>query len=670
MNNISVNMEGLGDKISNIQNISNRVSGVGNKLASIRSGLDSDVKYRQNIDGKLRNLCREINNLEKSINRTSEFINQAITAYADVEKKLMDSFNEINEEPKADIIDLTDKIEEYYLSLSSKIADIFGVIQSTIKSSIAHLIDFFDKDSDEVITNKQPKQEDVLISMQELEGILTYDNNKYNEYVKLMQQRLNELGYRDSRGKPLAEDGYFGDRTLEAITKFKENNKLWNFGEYEGKVGETTWEYLFVKAEPIVINEPEDEKVQDKVQDKVQEKPKVENSTRKYGNPSYDEIVNYIEQYCDEIGLPKDIGLAIAWTESRMTQYEGDNLANANENKNKNGKVTSTDWGIMQLNDKSWSDKYDFEHIRNDWEYNVRCGLDVALNRYNEAIRRNESDIPRATYSGYNTWSNIDRYRTEKDQRDINFYTYYKTKPWESMITNEQPNIDDNHHNQQETEINTNSNYNMVDTTSWNAVKPKYTYNSGPRTPEAYNKLIDQFNVESNPRYVPRGGATYCNIYAWDISIAMGVELPRFVEINQKGNLEDATGKAIGRNLKKGYILYQDEKNATATELNANRLAIWLDAQGKNYGWKEITPEEAQKRANEGYMTISCIDESPSIGHVQVVRPTPDGSEYNSEKGVYLAQAGGSSSISNGLYFKDKYESEKYYNRYKFYTHD
>ncbi|GMQ55972.1 hypothetical protein AN1V17_03640 [Vallitalea sediminicola] len=670
MNNISINMEGLEDKIANIQNISNKVNDVGDKLISIRSGLDSDVKYRQNIDVKLRNLCREINYLEKSVNKTSEFINKAITAYADVEKKLMDSFNEINEEPKADIIDLSDKIEEYYISLSSKIADILGVIQSTIKSSIEHLVDFFDKDNDEVITNKQPKQEDTLISMPKLEGILTYDNNKYNEYVKLMQQRLNELGYTDSRGNPLAEDGYFGDRTLEVVNKFKGNNKLWNFDEYQGKVGETTWEYLFVKANPIVIEKPEETPII-----KPKESSNVENNKRKYGNPSYEEIVNYIDQYCKEIGLPKDIGLAIAWTESGMTQYEGNNLANSNENKNKNGQVTSTDWGIMQLNDKSWSDKYDFEHIRNDWKYNIRGGLNVALNRYNKAISRNEPDIPSATYSGYNTWSNIDRYRTEKDQRDINFATYYKTKPWEDKITNQQPKVENNQdikidNNNQETKINTNSNYNMVDTTSWNAVKPLYTYNSGPRTSETYNKLIDQFNVESNPRYVPRGGATYCNIYAWDISIAMGVELPRFVEINQKGNLEDATGKAIGRNLKKGYILYQDEKNATATELNANRLAIWLDAQGKNYGWKEISPEEAQKRANEGYMTISCIDESPSIGHVQVIRPTPDGRDYNSEKGVYLAQAGGSLSISNGLYFKDKYESEKYYNRYKFYTHN
>lgn len=83
----------------------------------------------------------------------------------------------------------------------------------------------------------------------------------------------------------------------------------------------------------------------------------------------------------------------------------------------------------------------------------------------------------------------------------------------------------------------------------------------------------------------------------------------------------------------------------------------------------EITPEEAQQRANQGYMTISVVNKSPKIGHVQVIRPTPKNIAYDPQKGVYLAQAGGKKAISNGVYFLEKYSSNEF-SKYKFYTHD
>lgn len=156
---------------------------------------------------------------------------------------------------------------------------------------------------------------------------------------------------------------------------------------------------------------------------------------REGGNPSYTEIVSYIKTKCAAIGLPEDIGLAIAWTESSMTQFYNNGSTKKNDNY-VNGVIDSTDWGIMQLNDKSWGTTYDFNKIKTDWRYNVDSGLSVALNRYNEAIRLGEENIPRATYSGYNTWSNIDRYRTENDPRDTHFWDYYQNKPWNTYIGN------------------------------------------------------------------------------------------------------------------------------------------------------------------------------------------------------------------------------------------
>ena len=66
-------------------------------------------------------------------------------------------------------------------------------------------------------------------------------------------------------------------------------------------------------------------------------------------------------------------------------------------------------------------------------------------------------------------------------------------------------------------------------------------------------------------------------------------------------------------------------------------------------------------------MTISVIYKPNDIGHVQVVRPTPDGSSYNKDKGVYIAQAGKTN--FNGGYYLEKCRVSEY-GQYKFYTHD
>ncbi|GKX28612.1 hypothetical protein SH1V18_10920 [Vallitalea longa] len=666
MNDISISMKELVDIVPKIDDMSIKISGIGNKLSSIRHSLDMDIRCRQDIGENFNAIYKELNNLAESITRSSAFVNNAVESYEEAEQRLVQSFNEIDHQAEISVNDKKDEGDSW--NIIDTISKVLRSIRSFLKSSIKHISDFFDK-SGEVINNKYEHKQET--SIPELDGILSINNNnEYNYYVKVLQQRLNVLGYTDSEGKPLKEDGYFNYETLEVVNKFKDEKGLWNFGQYAGKVGETTWGYLFNEEKTSEINN-------------IGEKTHVKQSTREYGNPSYKEIVDYIKNKCNEIGLPEDIGLAIAWTESGMTQFKGDNIPEANINKN-----SSQDWGIMQLNDRYWGDN--LERIQNDWKYNIDCGLGYAYDRYNKAIQLGEKDLARATYAGYNSGSNLDRYRTESDSRDERFFKKYQTKPWEDKINIEPVDEENNKVTEQndnnidtkscedkintesvdvETNIITDQNYYMTDTTVWNAVKPLYTYDTGERTAQVYNKLIDQFNVKTNPRYIPRDN-TYCNIFAWDVSIAMGVELPRFVEVNEIGNLEDATGKAIGRNLGE-HILYQNKSNynADATELNANRLAIWLDAQGENYGWKEISPEEAQKRANQGYMTISCIDKSPDTGHVQVIRPTPDGSEYNAEKGVYLAQAGGVKAISNGLYFLEFYK-KSYYKKYKFYTHD
>jgi uncharacterized FlaG/YvyC family protein len=148
-------------------------------------------------------------------------------------------------------------------------------------------------------------------------------------------------------------------------------------------------------------------------------------------NPSRRAAIDYITKECERIGLPVKIGLAIAWTESRMKQYNKSGKPLAGENK-KDGKVLSTDWGLMQINDKQWKDTYDIERVKTDWQYNVRVGLEIALDEYKAAGKAGEENLARATYSGYNAGrSSMDRYRTENDARDNHFWDFYQKSPWE-----------------------------------------------------------------------------------------------------------------------------------------------------------------------------------------------------------------------------------------------
>ncbi|MBN1115404.1 MAG: hypothetical protein JXA66_08690 [Oligoflexia bacterium] len=69
-------------------------------------------------------------------------------------------------------------------------------------------------------------------------------------------------------------------------------------------------------------------------------------------NPSKQEVINYIAEQCRKKGLPEQVGLAIAWLENRMKQFTNSRPA-CNENRSKNNKLLSADWGIMQINDKN-----------------------------------------------------------------------------------------------------------------------------------------------------------------------------------------------------------------------------------------------------------------------------------------------------------------------------
>lgn len=151
----------------------------------------------------------------------------------------------------------------------------------------------------------------------------------------------------------------------------------------------------------------------------------------------------------------------------------------------------------------------------------------------------------------------------------------------------------------------------------WLPIDPAVTSLEQNRDPKLYEAVINQFGVSSNPRYSANQqgkNETYCNIFAWDVTSAMGAEIPHWV---------DASGNPVAPG--KGY------------ELNANKTVDWLNKYGTQHGWRAVTAEEAQQMANNGLPVVAGWQNPKGIGHIAIVRP----GEYSPTEGPNIAQAGG-----------------------------
>lgn len=135
----------------------------------------------------------------------------------------------------------------------------------------------------------------------------------------------------------------------------------------------------------------------------------------------------------------------------------------------------------------------------------------------------------------------------------------------------------------------------------WEPSQATLTNGSDHRNPTAYRLTVEQFDVTRNPRYQPRDGATWCNVFVWDVTRALACEIPHW----------------WGRR-----------------ELDANGLTVWLAAHGPGFGWRRLTgPVEASKRAALGHPTVAVLHNAGGSGHVAMVIPGESGE-------VAIAQAG------------------------------
>ena len=181
---------------------------------------------------------------------------------------------------------------------------------------------------------------------------------------------------------------------------------------------------------------------------------------------------------------------------------------------------------------------------------------------------------------------------------------------------------------------------------TWRPATPIVTSSEDDRSAALYTSVIKQFRVETAERYRPyRNGYTYCNIYMWDVTKAMGAEIPHYID--------PATGEPRE---------YPDVKGAM--EMNARATDDWLMKYGDKYGWIHVDPETAQRYANEGKPAVTT---GGTLDHVQVVCPSANG-EYDPVRGVTVAQAG--SIVTSYRYIKELYSSSALNNHIKYWVHE
>lgn len=123
-------------------------------------------------------------------------------------------------------------------------------------------------------------------------------------------------------------------------------------------------------------------------------------------------------------------------------------------------------------------------------------------------------------------------------------------------------------------------------------------------------QIIQWLNATAHARYLPSGGNTYCNIYAYDYCYCAGVYLPRVWW----------TDAAIAR-LTQGHTV-NPAYGSTVDEITANGLHGWFRSWAQRFGWRQtISLDALQNHANQGGVSIIVAKNSQGHGHITAVVP-------------------------------------------------
>lgn len=147
-------------------------------------------------------------------------------------------------------------------------------------------------------------------------------------------------------------------------------------------------------------------------------------------NPNRYQIDQEIDRVSEQHGLPPDLLKSIAWQESGWQQYARGHVLR-NENRGKDGRLLSTDWGIVQVNDRAHPEA--FPRAKTD----VRFCLNYAA-RLLQSLYKETHDWDRAVerYNGINA----DYVKAIDHHRQV--------QPWTAYVVRDQLNMKraDQHH--------------------------------------------------------------------------------------------------------------------------------------------------------------------------------------------------------------------------------
>jgi hypothetical protein len=127
----------------------------------------------------------------------------------------------------------------------------------------------------------------------------------------------------------------------------------------------------------------------------------------------------------------------------------------------------------------------------------------------------------------------------------------------------------------------------VTSTDTWNAVHAPVQSRPGRRSWKVYWNVIDQFAVGHNPRYAPDAKGLRAHLFVWDVSRAMGCEVPHLVG---------------GR------------------EINLGSTVDWLRNEGPSVGWRKAQTPAALAAAEQG-LAVLAVPRDGRHKLVVVVRP-------------------------------------------------
>lgn len=177
----------------------------------------------------------------------------------------------------------------------------------------------------------------------------------------------------------------------------------------------------------------------------------------------------------------------------------------------------------------------------------------------------------------------------------------------------------------------------------------------------ALHAIVQWLEVEQSARYLPKGGKTFCNIYAYDYCYLAQAFLPRVWWMRE----------AL-RKLEQGTAV-TPAYGTTVSELNANSLHQWFDDYGADFGWRRVASvDDLQRSANQGAVAVISGRNADGNrpGHIVAVVPEKPAVQAQRTGGVVTRPVQSQAGASNFRYGGTVWWTSSKFSGFSFWVHD